>query len=94
MAVETSRQSQPNRQRRAGERKPAKRAPNLLRKALPSLPYVIGGVLLVAYFVWMVIQMSSDAPGGGSVPLSIFGAVLLGVLAGAASILSSRRRQK
>jgi hypothetical protein len=48
-------------------------------------------VLLVGYFVWMCTEMSSDAPGGGAVPLSIFGAVLLGVLAGAASMLKSRR---
>jgi hypothetical protein len=61
------------------------------RKVALALPYVVGGVLLVGYFVWMCTEMSSDAPGGGAVPLSIFGAVLLGVLAGAASMLKSRR---
>jgi hypothetical protein len=62
-----------------------------LRKAGPAIPYAIGGLLLVAYFVWMCIEMSHDAPGGGAVPLSIFGGVLLGVLAGGASMLGSRR---
>jgi hypothetical protein len=62
-----------------------------MHKIAPALPYVVGGVLLVGYFVWMCIEMSNDAPGGGAVPLSIFGAVLLGVLAGGLSMLKSRR---
>jgi hypothetical protein len=93
MAVESSRQSQPNRHARAGQRKQSKEKTGLMRKVLPSLPYVVGGLLLVGYFVWMCIEMSSEAPGGGAVPLSIFGAVLLGVLAGGASILSARRQK-
>jgi hypothetical protein len=79
MAVETSK-SKPRNERRS-----------LLRRAGPAIPYTIGGLLLVGYFVWMTIEMSSDAPGGGAVPLSIFGAVLLAILAGGASILMSRR---
>jgi hypothetical protein len=90
MAVESSRQS---RDSRTGEPKQSKQGPGLMRKALPSLPYVVGGLLLVGYFVWMCIEMSSEAPEGGAVPLSIFGAVLLGVLAGGASILSARRQK-
>lgn len=66
------------------------KSPGLLHKIAPVLPYVVGGVLLVGYFVWMCIEMSSDAPGGGAVPLSIFGAVLLGILAGGLSMLKSR----
>lgn len=81
MAVETeSSQSKSPKQRRS-----------LLHRAGPAIPYAVGGLLLVGYFVWMCVEMSSDAPGGGAVPLSIFGAVLLGILAGGASILSSRR---
>jgi asparagine N-glycosylation enzyme membrane subunit Stt3 len=80
MAVETS-QSEPKQQR------------GLLSKALPALPYVLGGVVLIGYFVWMFSEMSSQAPGGTAVPLSIFGAVLLGVIAGGASMLSSRRQK-
>lgn len=56
------------------------------------LPYALAVLLLIAYFVWMCIEMSTEAPGGGAVPLSIFGAVLLGVLAGGLSMLKSRRR--
>ncbi|HET9718595.1 MAG TPA: hypothetical protein VFP55_00805 [Solirubrobacteraceae bacterium] len=48
-------------------------------------------LLLVLYFVWMCIEMSTEAPGGGAVPLSIFGGVLLGVLAGGLSMITSRR---
>jgi hypothetical protein len=55
------------------------------------LPYAVAVLLLVIYFVWMCIEMSTEAPGGGAVPLSIFGAVLLGVLAGGLSMLRSRR---
>ena len=79
MAVETSK-SKPRNEHRS-----------LLRKAGPAIPYAVGGLLLVGYFVCMTMEMSSDAPGAGAVPLSIFGAVLLGILAGGASILSSRR---
>ncbi len=57
------------------------------------LPYAIAGALLVLYFVWMMIEMSSQSEGGASVPAGIFGAVLLGVLAGGASLARSRRRQ-
>jgi hypothetical protein len=57
----------------------------------PALPYVVAVLLLVGYFVWMCIEMSTEAPGGGAVPLSIFGGVLLGVLAGGASMITSRR---
>jgi hypothetical protein len=77
----------------SSERKSGGRSRSLLRRAGPALPYTIGGLVLVGYFVWMLLQMSTDAPGGGAVPVSIFGAVFLGVLAGAASVLSSRRRR-
>jgi hypothetical protein len=82
MAVESSRSEN----RRSSKSK----SPGVLHKVAPVLPYVVGGVLLVGYFVWMCIEMSSDAPGGGAVPLSIFGAVLLGILAGGLSMLKSR----
>lgn len=81
MAVETSDQGK------------SKSQHSLARRVVPALPYVLGGVLLIAYFVWMFNEMSSQAPGGGAVPLSIFGAVLLGVLAGGASMLSSKRQK-
>ncbi len=89
MAVEAS--TSPNQtedEQNAGE---GSKKPSLMRRLGPAIPYAIGGLLLVGYFVWMCIQMSSDAPGGGAVPLSIFGAVLLGVLAGGASMISSKR---
>lgn len=92
MAVESHPQSQSSQRDRPRERQPSDKK-GLLRKALPVLPYVLGGLLLVGYFVWMCIEMSSEAPNGGAVPLSIFGAVLLGVIAGAASILSARRQK-
>ncbi|HWD64245.1 MAG TPA: hypothetical protein VG405_03655 [Solirubrobacteraceae bacterium] len=58
------------------------------------LPYAVAVLLLIMYFVWMCIEMSTQAPGGGAVPLSIFGAVLLGVLAGGLSMVKSRRRDE
>ena len=79
MAVESSSQTKPKEPRRGGLR---------IGRALP---YLIAVVVLIGYFVWMCIEMSTEAPGGGAVPLSIFGAVLLGVLAGALSMLKSRR---
>jgi hypothetical protein len=57
-----------------------------------ALPYVVGGIVLILYFVWMLIEMSNHADGGGALPLGIFGAVLLGVVAGGASLLTSRNR--
>lgn len=48
--------------------------------------------MLILYFVWMLIEMSNHADGGGALPLGIFGAVLLGVVAGGASLLTSRDR--
>jgi hypothetical protein len=55
------------------------------------LPYAVAVLVLIIYFVWMCIEMSTQAPGGGAVPLSIFGAVLLGVAAGGLSMIKSRR---
>lgn len=60
------------------------------RRLVSLLPYVLAGVVLIAYFVWMCMEMSTQAPGGGAVPLSIFGAVLLAVLAGGASMVKFR----
>lgn len=84
MAVETQSQS---------KSEPKPKQESLLRRVMPVLPYLLGGLVLAGYFVWMFSEMSSQAPGGAAVPLSIFGAVLLGVLAGGASILSSRRQK-
>lgn len=56
-----------------------------------ALPYAVGGLVLILYFVWMLIEMSNHADGGGDLPLGIFGAVLLGVVAGGASLLTSRK---
>ena len=70
---------------------PSTKRKGLLSRVGPSLPYAVGGLMLVGYFVWLCLQMSSAAPGGGAIPISIFGAVVLGVLAGGASMISSRR---
>jgi hypothetical protein len=72
------------------QRSTKSKPPGALHRVAPALPYVVGGVMLVGYFVWMCIEMSNDAPGGGAVPISIFGAVLLGVAAGGASMLGTR----
>jgi hypothetical protein len=68
--------------------------PGAPHRVAPVLPYVVGGVMLVGYFVWMCIEMSNDAPGGGAVPISIFGAVLLGIAAGGASMLGRPGKSK
>ncbi len=64
-----------------------------LHGVVHSLPYAVAGLMLVLYFVWMMIEMSSQSEGGAAVPAGIFGAVLLGVLAGGASLVRSRRKQ-
>ncbi len=60
-------------------------------RSVPVLGYVIGGALLVGYFVWMCSEMASHASNGMSVPISIFGGVLIGVLAGAAGLITKGR---
>ena len=88
MAVESSRraQSKPRGKKRSAEPKEGGSG----KKLVSVLPYALAGVLLIGYFVWMCNEMSTEAPGGGAIPLSIFGAVLLGVLAGGASMIKSR----
>ena len=81
MAVESRRPRKSEQSHRAGPR------------IGPALPYVVAVLILVVYFVWMCIEMSTEAPGGGAVPLSIFGGVLLGVLAGGASMIAARREK-
>lgn len=79
MAVESSQPSKPEQDEKKG-------------MSIGSvLPYAVAVLLLIIYFVWMCIEMSTQAPGGGAVPLSIFGAVLLGVLAGGLSMVKFRR---
>jgi len=52
-----------------------------------TLPYLVGGAVLIAYFVWICLEMASHADGGYALPAAIFGAVLVGILAGAASMV-------
>jgi Zn-dependent protease with chaperone function len=57
----------------------------------PVLGYAIGAILLVGYFVWMCSEMARHASNGSALPISIFGGVLIGVVAGAAGLISRRR---
>lgn len=97
MAVESSREgkskesgSEDKSKQSGGEGKSKESGKGGLRIG-PLIPYAVAVLLLVGYFVWMCIEMSTQAPGGGAVPLSIFGAVLLGILAGGLSMVKSRR---
>lgn len=72
----------------AGSSRPGRRP--LLGGLARSLPYVVGGLVLVFYFVWLMTQMSTFAHGGLTVPEATFGAIFLGILSGAAALLGSR----
>jgi hypothetical protein len=63
---------------------PEPESPPASRKAtvVQSAPYVLGALVLIGYFVWLIMQMSIHASGGSSVPEATFGAVFLGILAG------------
>lgn len=54
---------------------------------LRALAYAGSILLFVLYFFWLIAQMSRQANGGAAVPEVTFGAVALGVLAGAAAFL-------
>lgn len=54
------------------------------------VPVSLGIVALVIYFIWLFLQMSVASLGGISLPGAIFGAVIIGIIAGALSLLVSR----
>ena len=65
--------------------------PSFLRRLLTAIPMIIAGAMLIGYFVWLCLEMSSAAPFGGSaLPAGIFGGVLVGGIAGAAGMKSAR----
>jgi len=60
-----------------------------------SLPIVLGVIGLLIYFVWLCLEMSQQAQGGGALPIAIFGAAVVGCVgAGLAFIPSGRRKRR
>jgi hypothetical protein len=78
-------------QQDSGATEPSPRK-SFLATAVGSLPFVLAGILLIVYFVWLLSEMSTAAAGGAAVPAAIFGGVLLGILGGGAGVLFTRSR--
>jgi len=64
------------------------------RSRLPSLTAVgwgFAGLVLAIYFVWICVQMAGHAVTGGATLIATFGAVALGILAGALAFAAAKR---
>jgi len=53
---------------------------------LSMIGYGLVGLILVAYFGWLCAEMAGHAVSGGASIAAIFGAVAIGVIAGAAGM--------
>ena len=50
------------------------------------IPVAIGVIAMVAYFVWVCLEMAGDTEGGRSLLIGIFGAAAAGVIAALAGL--------
>lgn len=66
---------------------PERQRDNRMAALMGAAPYVIGGVALVLYFIWLCLSMASFAQGGTGLFAGIFGGVVLGIIAGGFSFL-------
>jgi len=53
----------------------------------------LAGLVLVAYFVWLSIQMGNHAQTGAAPMIAVFAAALLGIGAGALALAVGRKRR-
>jgi hypothetical protein len=52
----------------------------------------IAGLILVAYFVWLSIEMGGHAQTGAAPMIAVFAAAAVGIAAGGLAMLVGRRR--
>lgn len=61
--------------------------PSRRAAVIRNAPVGLGIVAMIAFFVWVCLQMASHALGGDALPAGIFGAAAAGALAAVAGLL-------